>query len=157
MIENYLDINPEVENAIASNLPIVALESTIISHGMPYPQNKETALHVEQIVRDNGAVPATIALIDGKLKVGLTENEIDYLAKSGSKIIKASRRDLPYLLSQKIDGATTVSSTMIAADLAGIRVFATGGIGGVHRGATETFDISADLQELANTNVAVLC
>lgn len=157
MIENYLDINPEVENAIASNLPIVALESTIISHGMPYPQNKETALQVEQIVRDNGAVPATIALIDGKLKVGLTENEIDYLAKSGSKIIKASRRDLPYLLSQKIDGATTVSSTMIAADLAGIRVFATGGIGGVHRGATETFDISADLQELANTNVAVVC
>lgn len=157
MIENYLDINPEVENAIANNLPIVALESTIISHGMPYPQNKETALHVEQIVRDYGAVPATIALIDGKLKVGLTENEIDYLAKSGSKIIKASRRDLPYLLSQKIDGATTVSSTMIAADLAGIRVFATGGIGGVHRGATETFDISADLQELANTNVAVVC
>ncbi|RMZ51871.1 pseudouridine-5'-phosphate glycosidase [Flavobacteriaceae bacterium PRS1] len=157
MIENYLDINPEVENAIASNLPIVALESTIISHGMPYPQNKNTALHVEQIVRDYGAVPATIALIDGKLKVGLTENEIDYLAKSGSKIIKASRRDLPYLLSQKIDGATTVSSTMIAADLAGIRVFSTGGIGGVHRGATETFDISADLQELANTNVAVVC
>lgn len=157
MIENYLDINPEVENAIASNLPIVALESTIISHGMPYPQNKKTALQVEQIVRDNGAVPATIALIDGKLKVGLTENEIDYLAKSGSKIIKASRRDLPYLLSQKIDGATTVSSTMIVADLAGIRVFATGGIGGVHRGATETFDISADLQELANTNVAVVC
>jgi len=157
MIKNYLDINPEVENAIASNLPIVALESTIISHGMPYPQNKNTALHVEQIVRDYGAVPATIALIDGKLKVGLTENEIDYLAKSGSKIIKASRRDLPYLLSQKIDGATTVSSTMIAADLAGIRVFATGGIGGVHRGATETFDISADLQELANTNVAVVC
>jgi len=157
MIENYLDINPEVENAIASNLPIVALESTIISHGMPYPQNKETALHVEQIVRDYGAVPATIALIDGKLKVGLTENEIDYLAKSGSKIIKASRRDLPYLISQKIDGTTTVSSTMIVADLAGIRVFATGGIGGVHRGATETFDISADLQELANTNVAVVC
>jgi pseudouridine-5'-phosphate glycosidase len=157
MIKNYLDINPEVENAIASNLPIVALESTIISHGMPYPQNKNTALHVEQIVRDYGAVPATIALIDGKLKVGLTENEIDYLAKSGSKIIKASRRDLPYLLSQKIDGATTVSSTMIAADLAGIRVFATGGIGGVHRGATETFDISTDLQELANTNVAVVC
>jgi len=157
MIKNYLDINPEVENAIASNLPIVALESTIISHGMPYPQNKETALHVEQIVRDYGAVPATIALIDGKLKVGLTENEIDYLAKSGSKIIKASRRDLPYLISQKIDGTTTVSSTMIVADLAGIRVFATGGIGGVHRGATETFDISADLQELANTNVAVVC
>ncbi len=157
MIANYLDIHPEVEKALDNNLPIVALESTIISHGMPYPQNKETALQVEQIVRDNGAVPATIALIDGKIKIGLTKNEIDYLAKSGSKIIKASRRDLPYLLSQKIDGATTVASTMIAADLAGIRIFATGGIGGVHRGASESFDISADLQELANTNVAVVC
>ncbi len=157
MIENYLDIHPEVEKALANNLPVVALESTIISHGMPYPQNKETALHVEQIVRDNGAVPVTIALIGGKIKVGLTENEIDYLAKSGSKIVKASRRDLPFLLSQKIDGATTVASTMIAADLAGIRVFATGGIGGVHRGASQSFDISADLQELANTNVAVVC
>ncbi|MCF6295363.1 MAG: pseudouridine-5'-phosphate glycosidase [Flavobacteriaceae bacterium] len=157
MIENYLDIHPEVEKALVNNLPVVALESTIISHGMPYPQNKETALHVEQIVRDNGAVPATIALIGGKIKVGLTENEIDYLAKSGSKIVKASRRDLPFLLSQKIDGATTVASTMIAAELAGIRVFATGGIGGVHRGASQSFDISADLQELANTNVAVVC
>ena len=157
MIENYLDISREVETALADNLPIVALESTIISHGMPYPQNKETALQVEHIIRDNGAIPATIALIDGKIKVGLTENEIDYLAKSGSKIIKASRRDLPYLLSKKIDGATTVASTMIAANLAGIRVFATGGIGGVHRGASQSFDISADLQELANTNVAVVC
>lgn len=157
MIENYLDINPEVEDALTNNLPIVALESTIISHGMPYPQNKETALQVEKIIRDNGAVPATIALIDGKIKVGLIESEIDYLAKSGSKIVKASRRDIPYLLSQKIDGATTVASTMIAADLAGIRIFATGGIGGVHRGASESFDISADLQELANTNVAVVC
>ena len=157
MIENYLDISQEVETALANNLPIVALESTIISHGMPYPQNKETALQVEQIVRDNGAIPATIALINGKIKVGLTENEIDYLAKSGSKIVKASRRDLPYLLSKKIDGATTVASTMIAANLAGIRVFATGGIGGVHRGASQSFDISADLQELANTNVAVVC
>lgn len=157
MIENYLDIHPEVEKALANNLPVVALESTIISHGMPYPQNKETALHVEQIVRDNGAVPATIALIGGKIKVGLTENEIGYLAKSGKKIVKASRRDLPFLLSQKIDGATTVASTMIAANLAGIRMFATGGIGGVHRGASQSFDISADLQELANTNVAVVC
>ena len=157
MIENYLDMHPEVEKALANNLPVVALESTIISHGMPYPQNKETALHVEQIVRDNGAVPATIALIGGKIKIGLTENEIDYLAKSGKKIVKASRRDLPFLLSQKIDGATTVASTMIAANLAGIRVFATGGIGGVHRGASQSFDISADLQELANTNVAVVC
>jgi pseudouridine-5'-phosphate glycosidase len=157
MIENYLKINPEVKKALKNNFPVVALESTIISHGMPYPQNKETALQVEQIVKDNGAIPATIALIDGKIKVGLTENEIDYLAKSGTKIVKASRRDLPYLLSQKIDGATTVASTMIAANLAGIRVFATGGIGGVHRGASQSFDISADLQELANTNVAVVC
>ncbi|MBE9490475.1 MAG: pseudouridine-5'-phosphate glycosidase [Bacteroidetes bacterium] len=157
MIANYLDINPEVKKALTNNLPVVALESTIISHGMPYPQNKETALQVEQIVRDNGATPATIAIINGKIKVGLTVNEIDYLAKSGSKIVKASRRDLPYLLSQNIDGATTVASTMIAANLAGIHVFATGGIGGVHRGASQSFDISADLQELANTNVAVVC
>ena len=157
MIENYLDINPEIQDALSNNIPVVALESTIISHGMPYPQNIETALQVEQIVRDHGAIPATIAIISGKIKVGLTSDEIDYLAKSGSKIIKASRRDLPYLLSKKIDGATTVASTMIAANLAEIRIFATGGIGGVHRGATETFDISADLQELANTNVAVVC
>jgi pseudouridine-5'-phosphate glycosidase len=153
----YLDISSEVKNALENDFPIVALESTIISHGMPYPQNKETALQVEQIVRDNGAVPATISILNGKLKVGLTHEEIDYLAKSGSKIVKASRRDLPYLLSQKIDGATTVASTMIAANLAGIKIFATGGIGGVHRGASETFDVSADLQELANTNVAVVC
>ena len=153
----YLEINPIIIKAIENNQPVVALESTIISHGMPYPQNKETALEVEKIVRENGAIPATIAILNGKIKVGLTEEEIDYLAKSGTKIVKASRRDLPYLLSQKIDGATTVASTMIGANLAGIKVFATGGIGGVHRGATETFDISADLQELANTNVAVVC
>ncbi len=157
MITNYLDIKPEVKKALEQNLPIVALESTIISHGMPYPQNKETALQVEQIVRNNGAIPATIAILNGKLKVGLTVDEIDYLAKSGTKIIKASRRDLPYLLAQKIDGATTVASTMIAADLTGIKIFATGGIGGVHRGASQSFDISADLQELSNTNVAVVC
>ena len=157
MISKHLDILPEVKNALINNLPVVALESTIISHGMPYPQNKETALQVEQIVRNHGAIPATIAIINGKLKVGLTTNEIDYLAKSGTNIIKASRRDIPYLLSQKIDGATTVASTMIAANLAGIKVFATGGIGGVHRGASESFDISADLQELSNTNVAVVC
>jgi pseudouridylate synthase len=157
MIEKHLEINSEIKNALLNNQPIVALESTIISHGMPYPQNMETALKVEQIVRDNGAIPATIALLKGKIKVGLNKSEIDYLAKSGHKIVKASRRDLPYLLSQKIDGATTVASTMIAADFAGIRVFATGGIGGVHRGASESFDISADLQELANTNVAVVC
>ncbi len=157
MIENYLDINPDVRDTLAQNRPVVALESTIISHGMPYPQNKETALLVEQIVRDNGAIPATIAIINGKIKVGLNNDEIDYLARSGNKIVKASRRDIPYLLSKKIDGATTVASTMIAADLAGIRVFATGGIGGVHRGASQSFDISADLQELSNTNVAVVC
>ncbi len=154
---NYINIHPTIKNAIANNLPVVALESTIISHGMPYPQNKETALQVEEIVRQNGAIPATIAILNGKIKIGLTEDEIDYLAKSGTKIVKASRRDLPYLLSQKIDGATTVASTMIGANLAGIKVFATGGIGGVHRGASQTFDISADLQELANTNVAVVC
>jgi pseudouridylate synthase len=157
MMKKLLEINSEVKKALLNNLPIVALESTIISHGMPYPQNKETALKVERIVRDNGAIPATIALLNGKIKVGLSELEIDYLAKSGHNIVKASRRDLPYLLSQRIDGATTVASTMIAANLAGIRVFATGGIGGVHRGASESFDISADLQELANTNVAVVC
>ncbi len=157
MIANYLEVNAEVSNALANNLPIVALESTIISHGMPYPQNYETALEVERILRDENVVPATIALINGKIKVGLNSNEIDYLAKSGAKIVKASRRDLPYLIAQKIDGATTVASTMIAADMAGIKIFATGGIGGVHRGAAESFDISADLQELANTNVAVVC
>jgi len=157
MNSTYLDLSIEVKNALANDQPVVALESTIISHGMPYPQNKETALQVEQIVRNNGAIPATIAILNGKLKVGLNHEEIDYLAKSGAKIIKTSRRDLPYLLSQKIDGATTVASTMIAANLAGIKVFATGGIGGVHRGAPESFDVSADLQELANTNVAVVC
>ena len=156
-MKNYLDITAEIQEALATNKPIVALESTIISHGMPYPQNKETALQVEQIVRDNGAIPATIALIDGKIKIGLSADEMEFLAKSGEKVVKASRRDIPYLLSQKITGATTVAATMIAADLAGIRVFATGGIGGVHRGASQTFDISADLQELANTNVAVVC
>jgi pseudouridine-5'-phosphate glycosidase len=156
-MQKYIDISPEVQEALTNNKPIVALESTIISHGMPYPKNLETALVCEKIVRENGAVPATIAIINGKIKVGLSEEELDYLAQSGEKIVKASRRDIPYLLSQKIDGATTVASTMIAADLAGIQIFATGGIGGVHRGASQTFDISADLQELANTNVAVVC
>jgi len=157
MNTKYLEISSEVKNALTNNMPLVALESTIISHGMPYPQNKETALEVEQIIRDNGAVPATIAIINGKIKVGLNNDEIDHLARSGKEIIKASRRDIPYLISKKIDGATTVASTMIAANLAGIKIFATGGIGGVHRGASESFDISADLQELANTNVAVVC
>lgn len=156
MMKKYLDINPEVKTALEQGKPVVALESTIISHGMPYPKNVETALNVEKIIRDNGAVPATIAILSGKLKVGLTEEEIEYLGKA-PKVIKASRRDIPYIVSKKLDGATTVASTMIVASLAGIKVFATGGIGGVHRGATETFDISADLEELANTNVAVVC
>jgi len=157
MNSKYLEIHPEVKKALNENLPVVALESTIISHGMPYPKNKETALKVEQTIRGHGAIPATVAILKGKIKVGLTEDEIDYLARSGEKIVKASRRDIPYLISKKMDGATTVASTMIAANLAGIKVFATGGIGGVHRGAQESFDISADLQELANTNVAVVC
>ncbi len=156
MMKKYLDINPEVKTALEQGKPVVALESTIISHGMPYPKNVETALNVEKIIRDNGAVPATIAILSGKLKVGLTEKEIEYLGKAPN-VIKASRRDIPYIVSKKLDGATTVASTMIVASLAGIKVFATGGIGGVHRGATETFDISADLEELANTNVAVVC
>ena len=157
MLSNYLEINGNVKEALAENKPIVALESTIISHGMPYPQNVETALKMENIVKENGAVPATIAILNGKLKVGLTSVEIDYLGKKGLDVIKTSRRDIPYIVSKKIDGATTVASTMIIAELAGIKVFATGGIGGVHRGAQNSFDISADLQELSNTNVAVVC
>ncbi|KRQ86412.1 Pseudouridine-5'-phosphate glycosidase [Caloramator mitchellensis] len=154
---NYIEIGKEVEKALKLGKPVVALESTIISHGMPYPQNVETALNVERIVRENGAVPATIAIINGKLKAGLTPDEIEYLGKKGREIVKVSRRDIPFIVAKKLDGATTVASTMIIAALAGIRVFATGGIGGVHRDAQETFDISADLQELANTNVAVVC
>lgn len=156
MLNSYLDITPEVSKAIAGNRPVVALESTIISHGMPYPKNVETALNVEKIIRENGAVPATIAILQGRLKVGLTREEIEYLAK-GKEVVKASRRDIPFIIAKKLDGATTVASTMIIANLAGIKVFATGGIGGVHRGAQKTFDISADLQELAHTNVAVVC
>ncbi|SCX88466.1 pseudouridine-5'-phosphate glycosidase [Alkaliphilus peptidifermentans] len=156
MLGKYIEVHPEVKSAIENNQPVVALESTIISHGMPYPQNVETALRVEEIVRKNGAIPATIAIINGKLKAGLTIDEIEYLGK-GKDIHKASRRDIPFIIAKKADGATTVASTMIIADLAGIRVFATGGIGGVHRGANNTFDISADLQELANTNLAVVC
>lgn len=156
MLNSYLDITPEVSKAIAGKIPVVALESTIISHGMPYPKNVETALNVEKIIRENGAVPATIAILQGRLKVGLTREEIEYLAK-GNEIVKASRRDIPFIIAKKLDGATTVASTMIIANLAGIKVFATGGIGGVHRGAQQTFDISADLQELAQTNVAVVC
>ena len=157
MISNYLEIETEVKKALDENKPVVALESTIISHGMPFPQNMETALNVEKIIRESGAVPATIAILNGKFNVGLTKDEIEYLGRSGEKIVKASRRDIPYLISNKIDGATTVASTMIAAKMAGIKIFATGGIGGVHRGAETSFDISADLQELAKTNIAVVC
>ena len=156
-LKDVLVINPEVQKAIYENKPVVALESTIISHGMPYPQNKETALTVEQIVRDNGAVPATIAIIGGKLTVGITPEEIDHLGKKGLAVTKVSRRDIPVLVSKGEDGATTVAATMIIAAMAGIKVFATGGIGGVHRGAETTMDISADLEELSNTDVAVVC
>ena len=153
----YLDIKPEVAQALAKGRPVVALESTIISHGMPYPQNVETALNVERIVREHGAVPATIAVIGGRLKAGLTEEEIEYFGKKGQDIAKASRRDLAVLCARGEDGATTVTTTMIIAHMAGIRVFATGGIGGVHRGAETTMDISADLEELGQTPVMVVC
>ena len=144
MLNRYLDINPEVEAAVKEGRPVVALESTIISHGMPYPQNVETALNVERIVRENGAVPATVAILGGRLKAGLTADEIEYLGKT-------------VLLARGEDGATTVTTTMIIAHMAGISIFATGGIGGVHRGAETTMDISADLEELANTPVMVVC
>ena len=153
----YLDIKPEVAQALAEGRPVVALESTIISHGMPYPQNVETALNVERIVRENGAVPATIAIIGGRLKAGLTQEEIEYFGKKGQQIAKASRRDLSVLCARGEDGATTVATTMIIAHMAGIKVFATGGIGGVHRGAETTMDISADLEELSQTPVMVVC
>ena len=156
-MNQYLDINPEVAAALSAGKPVVALESTIISHGMPYPQNVETALNVEKIIRENGATPATIAIIGGRLNVGLTAEEIDYLGKTGTAVTKASRRDLAVLVSKGMDGATTVTTTMMIAAMAGIRVFATGGIGGVHRGAETTMDISADLEELANTPVVVVC
>ena len=156
-MEKYLEISQEVKNALKNGEAVVALESTIISHGMPYPQNVETALQVEKIIRDSGAIPATIAILKGKLKVGLTEKEIDYLGSKGQDCIKTSRRDLPFIIAKGLDGATTVASTMIIAAMAGIKVFATGGIGGVHRGAETTMDISADLEELGQTNVAVVC
>ena len=157
MLNKYLDVAPEVRQALDEGRPVVALESTIISHGMPYPQNVETALNVEKIIRDNGAVPATIAVIGGRLKAGLSPEEINYLGKTGTAVAKASRRDLPVLVAEGRDGATTVTTTMIIAHMAGISVFATGGIGGVHRGAQQTFDISADLEELAHTPVMVVC
>ena len=156
-MNRYLDINPEVAQALAEGRPVVALESTIISHGMPWPQNAETAFAVEERIRACGAVPATIAILGGRLKAGLTKNEIEYLAKKGQDVIKASRRDLPVLCGRGLDGATTVASTMIVAAMAGIEVFATGGIGGVHRGAETTMDISADLEELGQTPVLVVC
>jgi pseudouridylate synthase len=152
-----LDTHPEVAAALAAGRPVVALESTIISHGMPFPQNVETALAVEAAVRAHGAVPATIAVLDGRLKAGLTHEQITTLGRAGLSVTKASRRDLPVLVAKGVHGATTVAATMIVAALAGIRVFATGGIGGVHRGAETSFDISADLQELALTPVAVVC
>ena len=156
-LNKYLDVNPEVAAAIAAGKPVVALESTIISHGMPYPQNVETALNVERIIRENGAVPATIAIIGGRLKAGLTAEEIEYFGKKGQAIHKASRRDLAVLCARGEDGATTVTTTMIIAHMAGIKIFATGGIGGVHRGAETTMDISADLEELGQTPVMVVC
>ncbi len=155
--EAYIDISSEVREALEKGKPVVALESTIISHGMPYPMNVETALTVEKIIREGGAIPATIAIVQGRLKVGLTHEEIDRLGKAGQDVVKTSRRDIPFIIAYKLDGATTVASTMIIANLAGIKIFATGGIGGVHRGAEHTFDISADLEELGRTDVAVVC
>lgn len=157
MTNSYLDIHPEVAQALAQNKPVVALESTIISHGMPYPQNVATALEVEAEVRKHGAVPATIAIIHGRLKAGLTASEIEVLGTTGRSVTKVSRRDIPFVVAAGATGATTVASTMVIAAMAGIRVFATGGIGGVHRGAETSFDVSADLQELAQTPVAVVC
>lgn len=155
-MKEYIDINPEVLLALKEGKGVVALESTIIAHGMPFPKNVETALKVEEIIRSKGAVPATIGIIGGRIKVGLTEEEINYLAKA-KNVVKVSRRDFPMVVSKKLDGATTVAGTMIAAEQAGIRIFVTGGIGGVHRGAGENFDISADLEELKQTDVTVVC
>ncbi len=155
MYNDLLAIQPEVLMALQNNKPVVALESTIISHGMPWPKNVETALAVEQAVRDAGAIPATIALINGQSKVGLSRDEINYLGQTNG-VWKVSLRDMPYVLSKQLTGATTVAATMRIAAMAGIRVFATGGIGGVHRGATATMDISADLTEMSNTNVAIV-
>ena len=156
-LHEYLKISPAVQKALDEGRPVLALESTIISHGMPYPQNLETARLCEAEARKHGVEPATVAIIHGKLCAGLTDEELEYLAKAGPKVAKASRRDLPILAARGADGATTVAATMIVAAMAGIRVFATGGIGGVHRGAQETFDISADLEELADTSVMVIC
>ncbi len=156
MYKDYLDVNPEVAKALDEGRPVVALESTIIAHGMPYPKNVETALAVEDVIRDNGAVPATIGILGGRIKIGLTKEEIEYMAHA-ENVLKVSRRDLPLVIAKKMDGATTVAGTMIAAHMAGIKLFVTGGIGGVHRGAGESFDISADLEELKMTDVTVVC
>lgn len=153
----YIDLSKEVKDAIDNNKPIVALESTIISHGMPYPKNTQTAVEVEKTVRSHGAVPATIAIIGGRIKIGLSEEELEYFGKKGPEIAKVSRRDIPYILANKADGATTVAATMMLSHMAGIEVFATGGIGGVHRGAETTMDISADLDEFVKTPVMVVC
>ena len=156
MYKDFLDIKPEVAKAMEEGIPVIALESTIISHGMPYPKNVETALAVENVIREAGAMPATIGIIDGRIKIGLTEEEVEYMA-TAKNVLKVSRRDFPLVISQKGDGATTVAGTMIAANMAGIRLFVTGGIGGVHRGAGESHDISADLEELKMTDVTVIC
>ncbi len=156
MYKDYLDVNPEVSRALDEGRPVVALESTIIAHGMPYPKNVETALAVEEVIRSNGAVPATIGILGGRIKIGLTKEEIEYMAHA-ENVLKVSRRDLPFVISKKMDGATTVAGTMIAAHMAGIKLFVTGGIGGVPRGAGESFDISADLEELKMTDVTVVC
>lgn len=153
--KKYILFSDEVKDALANNKPVVALESTIISHGMPYPQNFETAIEVENTVRANNAVPATIAIINGIIKIGLNESDLKILSTE-KNILKASRRDIPIVVSQKLNAATTVSATMICANLASIKIFATGGIGGVHRNAENTLDISADLTELAITNIAVV-
>ena len=155
-MNKYITYSDEVKNALENNLPIVALESTIISHGMPYPKNLETAKQCEEVVRKNGCVPATIAILNGKLKVGLNAEELEYLAKA-TDVIKASRRDVPYIVANSLNGATTVSGTMFVSELAGIKVFATGGIGGVHRDLYEAFDVSNDIESLDKSNVLVVC
>ena len=155
-LSKWMDISEEIQNSIKENGPVVALESTIISHGMPFPQNLETALEVESIIRKEGAIPATIAVVEGRIKIGLSNLELEQFAQ-GTKTVKVSSRDLPLAISQKQDGGTTVAATMICARMAGISIFVTGGIGGVHRGSEKTMDISGDLMELARTNVAVVC
>src|SRR5574344_678284 len=156
MYKKYLDVRSDIKEAIEANKPVVALESTILSHGMPYPENLEFARNVEKIIKEEGAVPATIAIIGGKIKVGLSDEELEIMCKA-ENVGKVSRRDLPIYISTGKTGATTVTTTMIGAAMAGIKFFATGGLGGVHREAQQTFDISADLQELAHTSVAVIC